>query len=310
MQQLGYDRAHIARLLVHANGQAVLQQWQAGRVRGQHQQQELEMSVTVTEPAVQQLLGCHSYTVRAQLPTAAESVMGYAAGPASSSMFQPYWMLAPHNSKPNSGTLRKQAPQAACHQAGKAALKYDFSGISSRFQPQPLEEQVAGEGQPVGPDDVAYSTIRIEGTCTINHPASQAAAATSSSNSSAGVDVKVIRWLVQRESLPDGIHQRQQQQILELERFKAHEQQQEQLKAEADANGRKHTKKAYKWSGTPMWWVPYELYVPEKSGWVGGIALYEFTGQLLGTATTGAQASGQQQQAVELGAPPFGFGGG
>lgn len=299
MQQLGNDRAHIARLLVHANDQAVLQQWKAGRARGQ-QQQQLQMSVTVTEPAVQQLLGCNSYTVYTQLPADAESVMGHAAGAASSSI--PCWMLAPHNSKPNSGTLRKQAAQGTCHQAGQSALKYDFSGISSRFQPQQLEEQAAGQVQPTGPDDLSYSTIRIEGTCTITPPASQAAAATTSSSNSS-TDVKVVRWLVLRDSLPDNIQQQQQQQVQELEGFRTHEQQEEELKAKAKAEGHKHDKKAYKWSGTPMWWVPYDLYVPGGSGWVGGIALYEFTGQLVSSAAAGP-ASGQQQQAIELEAPP------
>jgi hypothetical protein len=128
-----------------------------------------------------------------------------------------------------------------------------------------------------------------------------AAGASSSGGSSSSspqihttVDVKVVRWLVVRQLLPDDISALLQEPLLELQRFKDFEQEQKDQAAAAKAGGAKHSKKAFKWSGPPLWWVPYDLFVPEGLGWVGGIALYEFTGQLLGQK--GTMAHQQQQQ--------------
>jgi hypothetical protein len=277
MQQHLPSPQQIAQLLQRANDEAVKQKWYAGRSLD-HTQSQLQFDI----PNAQLGFEAGSATVNSKLPSDASAVvdvaqltecLGSAAaahiGSSNSSSvgasgFTPHWMLAPHNSKPNSGTLLKQPIKAESHKHGVAAVVYgNFSSLSTKNKPPPVSDSQSLPGR-------RLKLVRIQGRCTVTPPPAGAAAAAATAAAAAagaaagpaqkkqkqtlpGLQVEVNRYHVWIDSLPVDIQQQQQQgPMRQLDSFKAHEDDQQQQKQQAKADGKEFEKQAYEWQGPPL----------------------------------------------------------
>jgi hypothetical protein len=151
-------------------------------------------------------------------------------------------------------------------------------------------DPAAAAAHPAEPSTLQY--IKVQGTCTV----SLAPDATTSITQE--VPLTIVRYFPFRKELPTEILQLLQPSLQEL---RDAEQQEVQRETEALAAGRSYSRKPHKWTGPPLWWIPFELLFKEgretgssgrvqqgqqgqgadaavlgRLGWVGGICLYEF----------------------------------
>lgn len=239
--------AHIAKVLFTANNKAVRQQWRAGR--GPVERREFELDLTDFDPKLQQQICARDedLTVYSKLPSDPWAVADSAAFPNSSSSSNsssisgaggsshfPKRVHAPHNSRPNSGTLLKQSSVAATCSSGGTAVTYGtFPGITLKHRLQSTgaflmvhtggataRAAAAAAGVVIG--SIELRLIRQEGYAVTTTPKEyeQAVAAKVEVQ---GTKYKDVRWLVHVSHLPPDIQQLQQPQMQELQEFIKHE---------------------------------------------------------------------------------------